>query len=315
LDFKSVRRIRVFSAILVLLFFGVRPFPLFAEWYKDYEAAQKMIKKGQWGEAIPRLRAALAEKRDEENNIKFYGMKFDDYFPHFYLGMAYFGLKNYKTALAEFEQSEGTGAIKKRPDLFKQLTDAKTLARAQLLAGEHSHTLETPVPKISPVPLQQQPAPKPEEPVRPPPETNPGNEPAKTKVQDAVLSEPPKTEVTSSAQQRPATPSQPEPVPPADPAEIKKMMQEGARKFFEGNYDAAIRILSNADGLNPKDASAPFLLGCSYAAKYLLYGSQDKSLFQKAEAAFRKSRKIDPGYRVANSSYISPAVLQIYEKS
>ena len=304
LDFKSVRRIRVFSAILVLLFFGMRPFPLFAEWYKDYEAAQKMIKKGQWGEAIPRLRAALAEKRDEENNIKFYGMKFDDYFPHFYLGLAYFGLKDYKTALAEFEQSEGTGAIKKRPDLFKQLTDAKTVARAQLLTGEPSHTLEPPVPKISPVPLQQQPAPKPEEPVRPPPETNPGNESAKTKVQDAVLSEPPKTEVTPSAEQR-----------PADSTAIKKIMQEGARKFFEGNYDAAIRILSNANGLNPTDASAPFLLGCSYAAKYLLYGSQDKSLFQKAEAAFRKSRKIDPNYRVANSSYISPAVLQIYEKS
>ncbi len=300
---------RVFGAFLLLFLLGLSPVSLFAEWYKDYESAQKMIKKGQWEDAIPRLRTALAEQRDEANNIKFYGMKFDDYFPHFYLGMAYFGLKDYRNALVEFEQSEKTGAIKQRPDLFKQLTDAKTITRAQLLAMEPPRPVETSVPKILPAPAEQ---------VKPP-ETKIESEPSSTKVEDAVRAESPKTVTVPRPEPTANTPSKLEPVPApvavADPAAVKKKMQEGARKFFEGNYDAAIPILSSAIEANPKDASAPFLLGCAYAAKYLLTGSNDKSLYQKAETAFRKSRRINPDYKVANSSYISPAVLQIYERS
>lgn len=303
----------------MFLFLTLTPLTLFAEWYKDYESAQKNIKKGQWKDAIPRLRAALSEKQDEENNVKFYGMKFDDYFPHFYLGLAYFGLKDYKNALMEFEQSEKTGAIKQRQDLFKQLIDAKTVARAQVFTAEPLRPVETSVPKIPPAPLpQQEKTENPAETVKPPADTKPQNEPASTKVEDAVRTEPPTTTVPHPeppAAPPPSLEPAPAPVAVADLSAGKKMMQDGALKFFEGNYDSAIRILSGAIQANPQDASAPFLLGCSYAAKYLLTGSQDKDLYQKAENAFRKSRRIDPDYKVANSSYISPAVLQIYERS
>lgn len=312
---NSVLKLHVFRAALLLLILGFTPVSLFAEWYKDYETAQKMIKKGQWGDAIPRLRAALAEQRGEANNIKFYGMKFDDYFPHFYLGLAYFGLKDYKNALIEFEQSEKSGAIRQRPDLFKQLTDAKTISRAQILTTEPSRPLETSVPKIPPATApEEEKKEKPPEPVKPAPEAKLEDEPSSKKVEDAVRTPAPKTDSVPSV-----TPTKLEPVPNAvavtEPAAVRKMMQDGARKFFEGNYDAAIGILSSAIEANPRDPSAPFLLGCSYAAKYLLTGSNDKSLYQKAETAFRKSRRINPDYKVANSSYISPAVLQIYEKS
>jgi len=320
LGFNSVLKTRIFGAAIVLFLLTLSPLALFAEWYKDYESAQKNIKKGQWGDAIPRLKAALSEKRDEANNLKFYGMKFDDYFPHFYLGLAYFGLKDYKNALIEFEQSEKIGAIKQRPDLFKQLTDAKTVAHAQVVTAEPSRPVETSVPKIPPAPLpQQEKIEKPVETVNPPADPKPQNEPASTKIEDAARTDPPTTSAVPRPEPPAATPStlEPAPVPVAVEASagVKKMMQEGARKFFEGNYDSAIRILSEAIEANPKDASAPFLLGCSYAAKYLLTGSIDKGLYQKAESAFRKSRRIDPDYKIANSSYISPAVLQIYESS
>ena len=312
---NSALKSRVFHTVLLILILSFTPVTLFAEWYKDYETAQKMIKKGQWGDAIPKLRAALAEQRGEANNIKFYGMKFDDYFPHFYLGLAYFGLKDYKNALLEFEQSEKSGAIKQRPDLFKQLTDAKTISRAQILASEPSTPMGTSVPKIPPAPVpEEEKKEKPQETVQPAPEVKFEKEPSPKKVEEAIRTPPPKTDSVSTATPPKLEPS-PSTVSVTEPAATRKMMQNGARKFFEGNYDAAIGILSSAIAANPRDPSAPFLLGCSYAAKYLLTGSNDKNLYQKAETAFRKSRRINPDYKVANSSYISPAVLQIYEKS
>ena len=63
--------------------------PAFAEWYKDYESAMELMDKGQTAAAIPKLQSAIRQKNEEGANIKFYGMKFGDYFPHFYLGMAY----------------------------------------------------------------------------------------------------------------------------------------------------------------------------------------------------------------------------------
>ena len=64
--------------------------PVFAEWQKDYENAMDLIKKNQWEAAIPKLQSAIRDKNEEGSNIKFYGMKFNDYFPHFYLGVGLF---------------------------------------------------------------------------------------------------------------------------------------------------------------------------------------------------------------------------------
>src|SRR5258705_1802915 len=89
-------------AVLLLLFLSSAAS---AEWYKDYEAAMDLIKKGRAGDAIPRLQSAIAQKGQEGLNIKFYGMKFDDYLPHYFLGKAYFNQNNYAAALVEFEAS------------------------------------------------------------------------------------------------------------------------------------------------------------------------------------------------------------------
>ena len=59
-------------------------------------------------------------------------MKFGDYFPHYYLGMAYFSQKNYDAAIREFETSERFGAIHKKGKLYEKLNSVRTLARAQL---------------------------------------------------------------------------------------------------------------------------------------------------------------------------------------
>ena len=91
-------------------------------------------------------------------------------------------------------------------------------------------------------------------------------------------------------------------------------MRSGAKQFFEGDFEAAIHSFSAATFADPTKAAGFFYLGCSYASKYLLSGSEDQNLLNKALYSFQQSRKIDPQYGITNT-YISPAVLEIYQKT
>src|SRR5262245_46940886 len=127
------RDVRIHAiAVFAILTFAA---PLFAEWQKDYEQAMDLIKKNQWQNAIQKLKKSIQDKPDEGSNIKFYGMKFGDYFPHYYLGVAYFNLKNYEAALSEFQQSEKYGAIQRKGELDEKMDNMKALSRAQMVAS------------------------------------------------------------------------------------------------------------------------------------------------------------------------------------
>jgi tetratricopeptide (TPR) repeat protein len=267
-----------------------------AEWYKDYEAGLDHIKKGRIAEAIPRLQAAIAQKNQEGLNIKFYGMKFDDYLPHYYLGKAYFLQKNYKGALKEFDISNSQGEIQRNRSLFQNLSELRTLASTQMALNQPGPV--TPEKKPQPVPPEPKPAipekkPEPENAIR-----------DQTKVDPVVKSEPEKIPV-------------PPPVPTRQELNLqrtKTLIKEGARRYFQGDYDSAISSLSTALKLTPEDTTAQFLLGCSFAAKYLLSGSSDQKSLQKASFAFQKIRRLSPNHPLTNSPLISPAVREMYQK-
>ncbi len=286
----------IYKTLAVLLILFGTASTSSAEWYKDYETAMDLIKKGRSGEAIPRLQAAIAQKNQEGLNIKFYGMKFDDYLPHYYLGKAYFNQKNYQGALKEFEISSSQGEIQRNRSLFQNLSELKTLASTQM-------ALNQPVPVI--------PEKKPE-PVQPIPE--PVIPQKKPEPEEAIREQPGKVE-----------PIKPEPekivlVPPGPTTEelnvqkTRTMIRDGARRYFQGDYDSAIASFSGALRLAPEEASAQFLLGCSYAAKYLLSGSSDEKSLQKASTAFQRIRRISPHHPLTKSPLISPAVREMYLK-
>ena len=317
----SACKVKLLAGCLLLLFYQQAQ----AEWYKDYEAGMEALKKGQNQAAVGRLQSAISQKVDEGTSIKFYGMKFDDYFPHYYLGMAYFNSKNYDAALREFQISERNGAIQKRHELYAKLGNFKSLARAQHVVKEEPKIASNPPP---PPPVKKEPEVKEED-------KQTQSEVKTTQTENPKPAEPEPTEVTElKTQPREVKPTTKEEKPPAvqetkvtPPAEIsppapdvnlessKIIVKNGARKYFDGDFDGAISMLNSALELNPKDASAYFLLGCSYASKYLLSGSQDKALLQSASAAFSNSRKVNPAFRVRNKTYFSPAVLDLYTKS
>ena len=279
-----------------------------AEWYKEYEAGVSSVKKRQYSDAIPHLMAAVKEKPEEGASIKYYGMNFGDYFPHYYLGTCYFHLQNYEAALAELEVSEQQGQIQRKKDLWNQLNQIRTLAKAHVTVNPPNESVEsvqpTPPPKET-VPIKaEQPSEQEAEPVEVPP------------------SQPPVTSTETVKKQEPPVQS-PETVPPVPektPEELAQdqagvLLQGGARKYFQGDYDSAIRLLTGALEANPDEAKGQFLLGCSYAAKYLLSGSQEQTLLQKAAAHFQKVKRMFLNYPGTRSPYISPAILEIYEKT
>jgi len=285
--------------LLLLILFGFIAIPAYAEWFKDYESAMDSVKKNQWAAAIPKLQAAISSKNEEGSNIKFYGMKFGDYFPHFYLGLAYFNQQNYQGAITEFETSERFGAIQKKSDLYARLNNVVTLCKAQTA---------TPNPPIA---------------QNNPPGTTPQivTPPIEKKEEPKAISELQKEEPKKEEPKR-VEPKTVEPeikTQPENPADInaesaRVIAKKGALKYFEGNFDEAIGLLSTATEMNPQSAPIQFLLGCSYASKYLLSGSKDQELYNNATNAFQKSKKLKPSYRF-NRAYFSPAILDIYQKA
>jgi tetratricopeptide (TPR) repeat protein len=291
--------------ILLILFTATRAS---AEWYKDYENALNSIKKGRWSDAIPRLQSAISQRNEEGLNIKFYGMKFDDYLPHFYLGKAYFSQNNYQAALHEFEISLSQGEIQRSQDLFQNLKELQTLAKAQLSPA----AMQPPQEKTQPVVQEPESVP-----VTPEAKTTTPAE-IKSEPQVAVRMNPEPPKQSPQAAPKEAPPPAPELTP--SPEELnrektKSLVKEGAKSYFQGDFDQAIASFSSALKVSPQEFSAQFLLGCSYAAKYLLSGSSDKTAYEKAETAFQQSRKINPNHPLTKSNLISPAVRQLYEKS
>jgi tetratricopeptide (TPR) repeat protein len=283
-----------------------------AEWYKDYEAGLEHIKKGRAGEAVPRLQAAIAQKNQEGLNIKFYGMKFDDYLPHYYLGKAYFLQKNYKSALKEFDLSSSQGEIQRNRSLFQNLSELRTLASTQLALNQPGPV----IPEKKPGPVEPDPKPvipeKKPEPIQP--EPKPVTPEKKPEPEDAVRDRP---KVDPVVKPEPEKIIPPPPVPTQQELNLKRtktLIKEGARRYFQGDYDSAISSFSTALKVTPEDTTAQFLLGCSFAAKYLLSGSSDQQSFQKASVAFQKIRRMSPNHPLRNSPLISPAVREIYQK-
>ena len=298
--------------------------PVFAEWYKDYESAMELMDKGQNAAAIPKLQAAIQQKNQEGANIKFYGMKFGDYFPHFYLGMAYNSQGNYAGAVQEFETSEQQGSIQKKKQLLDRLSTTKTLAKANLAVKEP--TIAKNIPPTN-VPITKPPEEtKPEPPVTTTPNVKPEEKPTEKPEEKPTVTElkptiEPAKKPTEVATITPTEKKPPVVVPPItaelDPnSDIRKRyLQNGARKYFEGDYDAAILFLEEVRKLSPADTPVNFLLGCSYASKYLLNGSQNRQLLDSASLMFKRVKKGNPKYQPKSTTYFSPAVLKIYEKT
>lgn len=119
---KSRLTIVIFG-ILVSLVFSM---PAFSEYKRDYTVGKKSLEDAEYADAIERLKSAIADNPNPAARVKLYGMRFDSYLPHYYLGLAYFKTNDCQSALASWEQSIAGGVIQDKDEVSQMQVDMQT---------------------------------------------------------------------------------------------------------------------------------------------------------------------------------------------
>ena len=93
--------------LLVIALWSITGNAVAAEWYVSYEKGKEAFGSQQWQEVVRLMTEAIGEKDEEKANAKTYGLRFMDYFPYLYRGIAYSRLGDQKRALADLERFSG----------------------------------------------------------------------------------------------------------------------------------------------------------------------------------------------------------------
>lgn len=106
-------------------------------WYESYAAALKAISSRNWANAERKLKAAIRDGPAPGRGVRTYGVRFVDFQPGFYLGMAYFNQQRYAEALAELKRVQAANLIVKGDAEYQQMVDMIELASIRV-AGKPS---------------------------------------------------------------------------------------------------------------------------------------------------------------------------------
>jgi tetratricopeptide (TPR) repeat protein len=125
--------------------------------YKDsYRKGIEALDRKRWDDVARYMREAIGENPTEGERIKLYGLRFETYLPHFYLGAAYLNLGNCEAATKSFETSRSQGAIRnhpKWPELLDGLKSCEGSAPSPK-ASSPAPTAAPPTPRPGPDPAQ-----------------------------------------------------------------------------------------------------------------------------------------------------------------
>ncbi len=119
---KSRLAMVVFCVVLSLFFSAAAN----AEFKRNYTIGKKSFEDGQYQDAIKKLKAAIADNPSSAARVKLYGMRFDSYLPHYYLGLSYFKLDDCPSAIAAWKQAIKAGVIQKKDEFSQLQADMKT---------------------------------------------------------------------------------------------------------------------------------------------------------------------------------------------
>ncbi len=82
-----------------------------ADFKRDYGRALKDIQNGDHQRAIDLLNQAILDNAQSAERVRIYGMRFEPYLPHYYLGTAYQAIGDCTAAVAAFDESLRLGVI------------------------------------------------------------------------------------------------------------------------------------------------------------------------------------------------------------
>jgi hypothetical protein len=125
-----------------------------ADYQDAYRRGLDAIQRRAWADAAREMRAAIAERPSEGEQIKLYGMRFETYLPQYYLGLALFNAGDCAQALRAWSDSERQGAVKGRPE-YKDLRRSRASCEARIAASHPAPALTPVRPSPSAVELAQ----------------------------------------------------------------------------------------------------------------------------------------------------------------
>lgn len=111
-------------ASAVLLAFTVTPLWA-ADYQKSFVDGIRAKEQRNWQQVITKMSEAAAEKNTEGEQVRMPGMFVEGYFPHYYLGLAYYNSRNLTAALQELRESERQGAIRSSSALYQSLREMR----------------------------------------------------------------------------------------------------------------------------------------------------------------------------------------------
>ncbi len=91
-----------------------------AEFKRNYTLAKKSFEDGDYSEAIEKLKDAINDNPDSAARVKLYGMRYDSYTPHYFLGEAYFKLNDCSSAMAAWGKALEAGVVQNL-DIFSSM--------------------------------------------------------------------------------------------------------------------------------------------------------------------------------------------------
>lgn len=91
-----------------------------ADYKRDYGTGVREFTKGDYADAIEKLQKAIDDESKAQEKVRIYGMRYEPYIPHFYLGQAKFKNGDCAGALVAWKESIAQGIIQKQ-EQFSEL--------------------------------------------------------------------------------------------------------------------------------------------------------------------------------------------------
>jgi tetratricopeptide (TPR) repeat protein len=299
-------------ASLVLLLIGLTGSVHADQWNESYEKGLAALRERQYRTAVTLFTDAVEQKPESKANARTYGVRFIDYFPYVYRGVAHAHLGETSLALADFQEEDRIGEVY----AGKQDTRAGVLLRERLeafrkfAADKMTHAdsagRQASGPTSKPG-MTQASAPGPKQ-------TDSGSD--TDTLFNRAAGEFARGNIMSAKSMFLEVRKRYARYPGVDDY-LKKIrgteqeVKKGIIAFFKGWYRQAVEALEPATRGGIDHPNAHAILGCSHAALYLLSGRNDHDQREKAEQEFRRVNQLDPRYDL-NKILISPAIRELY---
>jgi hypothetical protein len=107
--------------------------PASKPWWEEYDDAMRAVDRANWTAALQHLEEAVRRNSKSSARARTYGMRFIEYFPYYYLGLAHYKLATGRAtaatdinphlakALEYFSREKNSGAYRAEPSVARQL--------------------------------------------------------------------------------------------------------------------------------------------------------------------------------------------------